>query len=575
MANVSPSSGKVDDFLTSLSELSQQRLKEDQERQRRLQRNVDELRLNLAKNSPVKRSREQNTPVSPASGFSGSYTNVGGQEQREEKIGNKVLAINRSNGNENGIDSSSEEVGSKKIPPAKPTKSDYLISNPSGFSINLVQPVARKPNVLSSEYIKPKPKPTPTKQISLGSKQHQSFADIETSIKSGRILSNALGLDPELGKEGSRPRLPTRPSERVEDDDEKKPRLPTRPTEYSSNSEPDSGPPLPIRPKNVDDEKKPLLPQRPSHLFSSNLPNSSKNFKASSELKPIRPSKPSSIQPLKINVDRPKRSEDKPEFLVQIETMKNLRPNSGTSSQLHEKKPLISDKKPKPAILTFAERDNEILLRAKMNLSSKKPPPKPLKASLKPYEENDAKELLDQKNKLGKSEDAKNNRIEQRSDETSGSLNSSRAPDHALSKGSRIPTNYSLLKVQTEPKVGPETSIHDRLSSILRAGTAPELASSTRKTPAVAKSDPTPLKETRELVHVNKSRSKGPKRRLPKSMKPSSLNDTTININQTINEEEHLTVPKKNKKVPPPVNKATKPNRADIKPRVFSGEVFI
>ena len=50
MVDVSPSSKKVDDFLTSLSELSQSRIQEDQERQRELQRKVDELK----RQSPTK-----------------------------------------------------------------------------------------------------------------------------------------------------------------------------------------------------------------------------------------------------------------------------------------------------------------------------------------------------------------------------------------------------------------------------------------------------------------------------------------------------------------------------------------
>lgn len=50
----SPSSRKVDDFLSSLSQLSQDRLKEDQQRQRQLQRDIDELRARLNSSSPTK-----------------------------------------------------------------------------------------------------------------------------------------------------------------------------------------------------------------------------------------------------------------------------------------------------------------------------------------------------------------------------------------------------------------------------------------------------------------------------------------------------------------------------------------
>lgn len=60
----SPSARKVDDFLSSLSQLSQDRLHEDQQRQREYQRNIDELRLRLA--SPQKASNNPpSRPVKP------------------------------------------------------------------------------------------------------------------------------------------------------------------------------------------------------------------------------------------------------------------------------------------------------------------------------------------------------------------------------------------------------------------------------------------------------------------------------------------------------------------------------
>lgn len=60
----SPSARKVDDFLSSLSQLSQDRLHEDQQRQREYQRNIDELRLRLA--SPKKTTIKPPTrPIKP------------------------------------------------------------------------------------------------------------------------------------------------------------------------------------------------------------------------------------------------------------------------------------------------------------------------------------------------------------------------------------------------------------------------------------------------------------------------------------------------------------------------------
>lgn len=65
----SPSSQKVDDFLSLLSQLSQDRLREDQRRQRSLQRNIDELRLRSASTSPIKVSR----PAKPTHLLSSKY----------------------------------------------------------------------------------------------------------------------------------------------------------------------------------------------------------------------------------------------------------------------------------------------------------------------------------------------------------------------------------------------------------------------------------------------------------------------------------------------------------------------
>lgn len=59
----SPSSSKVDDFLSLLSLLSQQRLTEDLQRQRRLQRSIDELRHRLGSNSPVRHPPKPQKPL--------------------------------------------------------------------------------------------------------------------------------------------------------------------------------------------------------------------------------------------------------------------------------------------------------------------------------------------------------------------------------------------------------------------------------------------------------------------------------------------------------------------------------
>lgn len=61
----SPSNAKVNDFLSLLSLMSQQRFLEDDQRQRELQRNIDELRLRLNSSSPVRRQPQRPSTTTP------------------------------------------------------------------------------------------------------------------------------------------------------------------------------------------------------------------------------------------------------------------------------------------------------------------------------------------------------------------------------------------------------------------------------------------------------------------------------------------------------------------------------
>ena len=62
MTQVSPSSKKVDDFLSGLSQLSQNKIREDEQRQRELQRSIEELKR-LNSTSPAKPDYDELTPV--------------------------------------------------------------------------------------------------------------------------------------------------------------------------------------------------------------------------------------------------------------------------------------------------------------------------------------------------------------------------------------------------------------------------------------------------------------------------------------------------------------------------------
>ncbi|ODV68591.1 hypothetical protein HYPBUDRAFT_152003 [Hyphopichia burtonii NRRL Y-1933] len=119
-----------------------------------------------------------------------------------------------------------------------------------------------------------------------------------------------------------------------------------------------------------------------------------------------------------------------------------------------------------------------------------------------------------------------------------------------------------------------KSSFQNQLSSILRASTAPV---STNGSGLGAKTTPGPSIKTEKkkdstgptkLTHPNKGRAKGPKRRLPRNMQ-SLATDKKDGPSEKIPDF-------KNKKIPPRINKTTKPKPEDIKPsRVLSGEVFI
>lgn len=138
------------------------------------------------------------------------------------------------------------------------------------------------------------------------------------------------------------------------------------------------------------------------------------------------------------------------------------------------------------------------------------------------------------------------------------------------------------------------SSFQDKLSSIIRTNTAPSLTnnsptgmskitrSSTVPFSRDSTSSATKKNDTSgdgKLIHVNKTRSKGPKRRLPKNVqgKPATTNENGVSTKGPVSGDSAFGGDLKKKKVPPPIRKASKPkNLEDMKPsRQFSGELFI
>lgn len=181
----SPSNQQVDDFLSNLSQLSQERLREDQQRQRTLERNINELYLKLASSSPFK----------PSSSIELRYS--GSNPQFVTSIPELKFSRDRPVSLSVDVD---EDDGPPL--PTRPTTYDTDDSNPptlpkrrdhasaADFSIELIKPVARKSSA-SAPPVKPKPtiampdfvpsKTTTNQTDSNGG--YRSFSEIEQLIK--------------------------------------------------------------------------------------------------------------------------------------------------------------------------------------------------------------------------------------------------------------------------------------------------------------------------------------------------------------------------------------------------------
>lgn len=126
-------------------------------------------------------------------------------------------------------------------------------------------------------------------------------------------------------------------------------------------------------------------------------------------------------------------------------------------------------------------------------------------------------------------------------------------------------------------KAPPPSSFEDKLSSILKSSTAPTLGASPLAPVSRSSTEPglSKRKDTSggKLTHPNKSRAKGPRRKLPKSM-AQSKQDEVQPASLSVEKRVPPAIKTKSSRVPPPIN--AKPSLDKMKPsRNFSGEVFI
>ncbi|KAI5962496.1 uncharacterized protein KGF55_003572 [Candida pseudojiufengensis] len=227
----SPSSRKVDDFLTSLSQLSQERLKEDRQRQRELQKNIDELQ---SRSTNYKKSDKFNSTQS-------SY-----------KLDIQDLKFNRN------IDKDDNDEITPKLPkrrdenpPTLPKRKNETPPLPKRKpdSFGLLQPIARK----EGKEVKPdtpkKPeKPGKSEKLERPRSNFKpgSFQEMEQRIKSNNstpLFENVLkstNLEP---KQPPTPKPKPKPKHLTEE-----PEFLTKFQQLKQTSDKLSSPP-PIKPK--------------------------------------------------------------------------------------------------------------------------------------------------------------------------------------------------------------------------------------------------------------------------------------------------------------------------------------
>lgn len=503
MTLVSPSSTKVDNFLSSISHLSKERLEEDQKRQRELQRDIDGLRKNNSHeaHSPIKtptRTRQMGND-----GISQLKFNRSARENFFEtwKDVEPAPRLPRRPQEEEGPKFPPRPVSKPPMKPAKPASLEVAPSLPQRptqlVNIGLIRPVARQEPLAKSAELS---LPTYSASKSLAASTITLFADIERRIQGG-VTSKVTQFHSGDGKPETLPNKPTgqaetkKTSPNVIADNTSTSKLETA-THAADATINYSAKPKPELPKTkfskiAEVKSKPAPPKKPDSKFFE---------KKDTELLKAQ------INRLSPTKTQRKNYSEKTTFQEEVEKfspakVEPLKPTKPTKPQtLAQEPPALLARgmlKPvKPAALKVDDTPEALLRLRSMRSTSKQPlaPEKPAK-----------------------------------------------------------PLNVENQKLEVQPKA----EFHAKLSNILRASTSPSLSAKAAPEPVVQRASTDP-ELAGKLTHPNKSRSKGPKRRLPKKTEPVAVPSLDY---------------VKPKKMPPPI-RAKKPN-LEVKPRNFSGEVFL
>lgn len=497
MTQVSPSNKKVNDFLSSLSQLSQERLREDQQRQRNLQRNIDELQLRLASTSPSKSSiSNTNTTLTtsyygysvPDLKFNRSRStvenvkektkqndNVYEEEDEEEapKLPQRPLNDATSTKSPPPLPKRKYKEETEEKPPALPAR------KPDLEKINLLKPVARK----SSFPMPPKPaRPNSSVDFKFSNEssgKHRSFKDIEELIKSGNTVKKTAPRPPEKLTTDkptvTSPKTPVKPTKadwltslstaktttstpQAVSPDSKRP-VPSVISHKnwidSAVSKTDTKPPVekPSKPLFLKKTTKPEIPKKPT-LSKENLFETKEEAEFKLKFKEFK-SASSSSSPEKVE----KKITGVPQTKVIVEfeaKLAQLRSQSPTRKPIErtkdEEEYLSKFEKVKagpipslrPKSMAFNNPPPEFQKRFEKIVTKAPPKPiKPSKVSLSTYQEKDTKELMSQLKRLGspkkEDQDQAKPKMEQKVEDTKDTVNNSSGDNEQSKRRTRGP----------------------------------------------------------------------------------------------------------------------------------------
>ncbi|CAH2350868.1 hypothetical protein CLIB1423_02S06964 [[Candida] railenensis] len=358
-------------------------------------------------------------------------------------------------------------------------------------------------------------------------------------------------------------------------------------------------------------EKKPEAskPPKPERKFEKSLNKlevEEPKSEALSQLEKLRKS------PIKAGGSGETLEDDRLEYLKRFDRMKN----SSLTSSL--------DKSPtKSSILKYEEQDSKMIREqldkaknfkgkseiAKDGATPPLKPAKPARPSVISYEQKDSEILRSQMKKLnsrptlGRKEEDQPEGLK-----ALANLKAAKPPakpaapkTEALKKFEDLKSRHNVVAAkeaeEEKPREDPSASFQNKLSNILRANTLPRLDGKEEKSssPGVHRSSTFPKSASKsnekrldtagaKLSHATKTRSKGPKRKLPGSMKKSGTSgstntqpSSTTSLSSATPDPAQATIPDFKKKAPPIVNREGKRNALEnLKPsRNFSGELFI